>query len=110
MTFGPTSDDAAPEAWFGGIAAQAARLDEACEAVGRDPASLRRLVLVPLELGWAQQSVTAWDDTVGRLGSLGITDVVVHWPRPGDPALPGPPPDVFDAISDGLAGAGPGRS
>jgi alkanesulfonate monooxygenase SsuD/methylene tetrahydromethanopterin reductase-like flavin-dependent oxidoreductase (luciferase family) len=110
VTFGPVGGDASPEAWFGGIAAQSSRLDEACEAIDRDPASLRRMVLVPLELGWAQQSVAAWDDTVGRLGSLGITDVVVHWPRPTDPALPGPPPDVFEAISDGLVGAVPGRS
>lgn len=105
VTFGPTVPAEGPEASFGGIAAQAARLDGACEAIGRDPSTLRRMVLVPLELGWAQESVTAWDDTVERLAALGITDVVVHWPRPRDPALPGPPPDVFDAISDRLAGA-----
>ncbi len=102
VTFGPTTAHADPAAWFDGIAAQATRLDEACAAIDREPASVRRVVLVPLELGWAQESLAAWDDTVGRLASLGVTDVVVHWPRPDDPALPGPPPAVFDTISERL--------
>ena len=63
---------------------QVAQLDEACSAVGREPSSLRRLVLVgfrerPLD------SIQAFRDAVGCYGEMGFTDLVVHWPRPGEP-------------------------
>jgi hypothetical protein len=85
------------------VAEQAARLDEACIAAARDPREVRRLALVSLDLGWAQESVGAWDDFCGRVGELGFTDVVLHWPRPDDPDLPGPPPAVFEEVSARLA-------
>jgi alkanesulfonate monooxygenase SsuD/methylene tetrahydromethanopterin reductase-like flavin-dependent oxidoreductase (luciferase family) len=105
VTYGPLDADAAttPNGWFTGLAQQVARIDAMCEAIGRDPASLARMALVGLELHWAQDSIAAWDDVVGRLGALGFSDVAVHWPRPNDPTLPGPPEAVFDAISDRLA-------
>lgn len=108
VTYGPVKPappDADPAAhWFAGVAAQAARLDEACAEVGREPASLRRMALVGLELTWAQQSIGAYDDFTGQLAALGFTDVAIHWPRPQDDELPGPPPAVFDAIRSRLAG------
>jgi alkanesulfonate monooxygenase SsuD/methylene tetrahydromethanopterin reductase-like flavin-dependent oxidoreductase (luciferase family) len=60
------------------------RLDEACVAEGRDPASLARLVLVghrerPLD------SVEAFRDVGGHYAEAGFTDLVVHWPRAEDP-------------------------
>ena len=107
VTYGPVKpaspEDDPAEHWFAGVAAQAARLDEACADLGRDPASLRRMALVGLELGWAQQSLGAYEEFTGRLAQLGFTDVAIHWPRPQDAELPGAPPAVFDAIRSGLA-------
>jgi alkanesulfonate monooxygenase SsuD/methylene tetrahydromethanopterin reductase-like flavin-dependent oxidoreductase (luciferase family) len=68
----------------GADAAMFARVDDACRAEGRDPASLRRLALV----GFSErplQSVEAFDETLARCESLGFTDLVVHWPRAGEP-------------------------
>jgi alkanesulfonate monooxygenase SsuD/methylene tetrahydromethanopterin reductase-like flavin-dependent oxidoreductase (luciferase family) len=99
VTYGPLTDNPDPAAWYEALANQARGLDVACEAVGRDPASVGRMVLVGLDLRWPLQSIEAWDDCCGRLDSLGFTDVVIHWPRPADPGLPGPPPGVFDELS-----------
>jgi alkanesulfonate monooxygenase SsuD/methylene tetrahydromethanopterin reductase-like flavin-dependent oxidoreductase (luciferase family) len=64
---------------------QIARLEEACLQVGRDPATLRRLVLSGPRLDGGLASVEAFRDTVGRYAEIGITDFVVHWPRPDEP-------------------------
>ena len=61
------------------------RLDDACAQVGRDPASLRRLVLSGPRLDGGLASVEAFRDTTGRYAEVGVTDFVVHWPRPDDP-------------------------
>lgn len=116
VTYGPLTSDApdsgadhgaAARAWFAGVAEQVERLDAACHAVGRDPATLRRMALAGLDLGWAQQSLGAWEEYTGRLAELGFTEVAIHYPRPHDPVLPGPPVAVFDAISASLASASP---
>lgn len=97
VTFGPEADvDAAT--WFDSLAAQSAAMAAACESVGRDPLSLRRAALVGLERRDVQDSMAQWDDMCGRVTELGFTDVIVHWPRPHDAALPGPAPAVFDEI------------
>jgi alkanesulfonate monooxygenase SsuD/methylene tetrahydromethanopterin reductase-like flavin-dependent oxidoreductase (luciferase family) len=109
VTYGPWSpsgpaEDLAPDDWIAGVAAQSARLGDVCTAAGRDPGSLARMVLVPLGLAWAQGSPDAWDDFVGRLEEVGLTDVVVHRPRPDDPVIPGPAPATFAHIVSGLTG------
>ncbi len=104
VTYGPVEEAQAPAQWWDAVAHQAERLDAQCELLDRDPASVRRMVLVGLTLGWAQESVAAWDDFCGTASQLGFTDVAVHLPRPADPQLPGPPMAVFDEISDRLAG------
>lgn len=103
VTYGPVAEEGGADEWYAGVAAQAERLDAACAEIDRDPASLDRMALVGLDLDWAQSSVDALDDFIGRVGELGFTDVAVHWPRPGDPALPGLPPAVFDELSARLA-------
>jgi alkanesulfonate monooxygenase SsuD/methylene tetrahydromethanopterin reductase-like flavin-dependent oxidoreductase (luciferase family) len=70
---------------------QMRRLDEACEAVGRDPATLDRLVLTGERLEAGLASATAAEEAKGAYAEVGATDLVVHWPRPshpyaGDPA------------------------
>jgi alkanesulfonate monooxygenase SsuD/methylene tetrahydromethanopterin reductase-like flavin-dependent oxidoreductase (luciferase family) len=67
------------------IREQMARLDEACAAVGRDPASMARLVLTGPRLDPGLSSLDAFRDTVGRYAEAGVTDFVVHWPREDEP-------------------------
>jgi alkanesulfonate monooxygenase SsuD/methylene tetrahydromethanopterin reductase-like flavin-dependent oxidoreductase (luciferase family) len=64
---------------------QMARLDEACGASGRDPASLARLVLSGPRLDPGLSSLDAFDETAGRYAEAGVTDFVVHWPRDHEP-------------------------
>jgi hypothetical protein len=100
VTFGPLAADPGRTEWLAGVRRQVGMLHEACDAAGREPATLRRAALVSLEVGWAQESLAAWDDFCGDISALGFTDVIVHWPRPHDAHLPGPPPAVFDEISN----------
>lgn len=87
VTNGERQYDAALEATAGArvVARQAARLDEACAAVGRDPASLQRLVLTGFQLDPGLGSTEQFLDLVGSYAEVSVTDVVVHWPRPSDP-------------------------
>ncbi|HEX2316126.1 MAG TPA: LLM class flavin-dependent oxidoreductase [Thermomonospora sp.] len=69
-----------------------AKLDAVCEAEGRDPATLRRLLLTGFTGEPWLESAAAFADLAGRYGALGVTDLAVHWPRPGtewdhDPAV-----------------------
>jgi alkanesulfonate monooxygenase SsuD/methylene tetrahydromethanopterin reductase-like flavin-dependent oxidoreductase (luciferase family) len=67
------------------VAEQMIRLDEACVEAGRDPRSLRRLVLTGPLLDGGLASVEAFRDTIGRYAEAGVTDFVVHWPRADEP-------------------------
>ena len=60
-------------------------LDAACAGIGRDPGSIGRLVLTGPSLAPGLGSVAELEDALGRYGEAGATDVVVHWPRAGDP-------------------------
>jgi alkanesulfonate monooxygenase SsuD/methylene tetrahydromethanopterin reductase-like flavin-dependent oxidoreductase (luciferase family) len=83
------------------VRAQLDRLDEACAAEGRDPATLDRLLLTGAEVGGVLDSADAHEDAEGAFGELGVTDLVVHWPRAAFPyeARPG----VLDRIAERLA-------
>lgn len=67
------------------IRRQVDRLEEACGAAGRDPASIDRVVLLGPWLAQGLGSSAELEDTLGRYGDAGATDVVVHWPRPSEP-------------------------
>ncbi len=60
-------------------------LEEACIHSGREPSTLSRLVLTGPRLASGLSSVDEFEDTVGRFAAIGITDLVVHWPRASDP-------------------------
>jgi alkanesulfonate monooxygenase SsuD/methylene tetrahydromethanopterin reductase-like flavin-dependent oxidoreductase (luciferase family) len=75
---------------------QIRRLDEACAEVGRDADSLGRLVLTGPTLDPGIESAEAFEDTAGRYEEIGVTDFVVHWPRPGEPYAADR--DVFERI------------
>ncbi|MGR0220435.1 LLM class flavin-dependent oxidoreductase [Agromyces sp. ZXT2-6] len=68
-------------AWWAGVAALVARLDEACAAEGRDPGDLDRVLSLDDEARYSMASVGAFEDAVGRARELGFTDVVSHRPR-----------------------------
>jgi alkanesulfonate monooxygenase SsuD/methylene tetrahydromethanopterin reductase-like flavin-dependent oxidoreductase (luciferase family) len=67
------------------VAGQMARLDERCAAAGRDPATLARCVLTGLTLDPGLSSPEHFRDTLGRYAEVGVTDLVVHWPREAEP-------------------------
>jgi len=67
------------------IRRQTARLDAACAEVGRDPATVDRCVLLGFGLRADLDSAEVLRDLLGHYGEAGITDVIVHWPRPAEP-------------------------
>ncbi|SOB85231.1 LLM class flavin-dependent oxidoreductase [Streptomyces sp. 1331.2] len=67
------------------LARQQAALDEACAEVGRDPATLRRLLHTGATVGGVLDSPAAFEDAAGSLAELGFTDLVVNWPREQHP-------------------------
>jgi alkanesulfonate monooxygenase SsuD/methylene tetrahydromethanopterin reductase-like flavin-dependent oxidoreductase (luciferase family) len=64
---------------------QLARFIEACEAEGRDPATVDKLVLTGPRLDGGLDSVDSFDAVVDAYSGAGFTDLVVHWPRPTEP-------------------------
>lgn len=67
------------------VARQMERLDEACARVGRDPSTLRRMVLTGPELDAGLDSLDAFTHTIGCYAEVGVDAVVVHWPRSTEP-------------------------
>ncbi len=67
------------------VAEQVRSLETACEAHGRDPGSIDRIVLTGPQLEPCYDSVEAFRDMLGRYEAAGATDVVVHWPRDAEP-------------------------
>ncbi|HLX87335.1 MAG TPA: LLM class flavin-dependent oxidoreductase [Acidimicrobiales bacterium] len=67
------------------VARQMDELEAACAATGRDPQSIGRMVLTGPSLDQGLSSAEALRDTIGRYAEIGVTDVVVHWPRPDGP-------------------------
>lgn len=64
---------------------QMARLDKVCAKLGRDPVSVRRLVVAGSNLDGGLDSIEAFRETTGYYAEVGVTDFVVHWPRPHGP-------------------------
>jgi hypothetical protein len=67
-------------------------LEASCAEVGRDPATVDRIVLTGPRLDAGLSSPQAFGETRDAYASAGVTDLVVHWPRPdepyaGDPAI-----------------------
>lgn len=85
------------------VTRQIDRLEGACERVGRDPASIRRLVVTGPILDPALDSAEAFRDAVGLYAEAGVTDLVVHWPRPDPPYHFDT--DRFEAVVGAVVGA-----
>jgi len=56
-------------------------VDKACEAEGRDPATLDRLLLTGFSPLRPMGSIAEFQDVEGRAADLGFTDLVLHYPR-----------------------------
>ncbi|MCP3801930.1 LLM class flavin-dependent oxidoreductase [Allokutzneria sp. A3M-2-11 16] len=71
---------------------QVSALERACHEVGRDPSTIDRLLVAGPSISGVLDSVGAFQDAAGLFEEAGITDFVVHWPRPefpyqGDPEV-----------------------
>lgn len=69
------------------ISVQMRKLDDACRAVGRDPSTIRRVLLVGFtpEANQPLESPERFRDFLGRHEAMGFDEVVVHWPTPDSP-------------------------
>lgn len=101
VTTGPQAYSDA--SWWAGVADLAARLDEACAAEGRDPATIGRALSLDSDEGrYSLESVGAFEDAVGRAAQLGFTDVISH--RPREHGLYAGSEAVLDEIASRLPG------
>ncbi|NJP42944.1 LLM class flavin-dependent oxidoreductase [Actinacidiphila epipremni] len=73
-----------PEQSRAAIRGQVERLGAACEAAGRDPGELERILLTGFtpDRNTPLESVDAFVDFAGRHAELGITEIVLHRPIP----------------------------
>jgi alkanesulfonate monooxygenase SsuD/methylene tetrahydromethanopterin reductase-like flavin-dependent oxidoreductase (luciferase family) len=74
-------------------------LAEHCDAIGRDPAGIDRIMLIGNTSERPLASLDAFTDFVGRYGDLGFTEVVFHHPRPDDPVWT-EDPAIVEQIAD----------
>ncbi|SFC00227.1 Luciferase-like monooxygenase [Nocardioides terrae] len=83
---GPGSTVLAPEEFWGAVRDQSRRLEDACGAEGRDPASMRHSLLLGFGSVRPTASVEAYRDAIGRAEELGFDELVVYGPfaEPGD--------------------------
>jgi alkanesulfonate monooxygenase SsuD/methylene tetrahydromethanopterin reductase-like flavin-dependent oxidoreductase (luciferase family) len=75
----------APEDGAAVVRRQSELLAAACDAEGRDPATIDRLVLTGPRLDPGIDSRATFERTCDAYARVGVTDIVVHWPRPTEP-------------------------
>ena len=92
VTFGREGDEDLADL-EAGLAQQAAILDQQCERLGRDPAGLDRVLLSSHRL-----DIPTMDRLLGICERVGMTDLIVHDPRPGDSELDAEP-EVMDELA-----------
>jgi alkanesulfonate monooxygenase SsuD/methylene tetrahydromethanopterin reductase-like flavin-dependent oxidoreductase (luciferase family) len=109
ITIGDPWHDPSPAGIERAVRDQTRRLEDACTAVGRDPATVDRIFLAGAGDDRPLASVDAFTDAAGRFRALGITDFVVHHPRAEDPHWDDPP-DVLDQVAAELPGLRPAPS
>ncbi|MQS14940.1 LLM class flavin-dependent oxidoreductase [Streptomyces kaniharaensis] len=84
------------------VAAQLANLRTACEAEGRNPDDLAKVLLQLPTADSPLASVDAFVHWAGTYRDLGITDLVIHWPIPD--SVFATDPTTFERIAtEGLA-------
>jgi alkanesulfonate monooxygenase SsuD/methylene tetrahydromethanopterin reductase-like flavin-dependent oxidoreductase (luciferase family) len=101
VTTGTRSPDGSllrPDAGAEVVAGQVHLLEAACAEIGRDPASIARLVLTGPELDAGLRSTAEFAETKAAYAAVGVTDLVVHWPRPSEPYAGDP--SILERIVD----------
>lgn len=82
----PQAFESAPyEAAVPVIERQVEAFDQACLEVGRDPATVARVLVAGPTIGGVLASKEAFFDAAARFEEIGITDLVVQWPRTDEP-------------------------
>lgn len=98
-TTGPRRSEAGTdENWWDAVARLSQTVDAALADAGRDPSTLRRYLSVDSAPTFALVSAPFFADVVARAAALGFTDVVAHWPLPGQPVY-----DAPEAVLDDVA-------
>ena len=92
VTFGRETDENLADL-EDGLMKQAVILDEQCERLGRDPADLDRVLLSSHRL-----DMSTVEQLLGICCRVGMTDLIVHDPRPGDSELDADP-DIMDELA-----------
>lgn len=80
------------------VRGQVDELERACEAIGRDPATIDRIYLIGNTAARPLASIEAFTDFAGRYGDLGFTDLVFHHPR-ADDEIWNDPVEIVDEIA-----------
>jgi alkanesulfonate monooxygenase SsuD/methylene tetrahydromethanopterin reductase-like flavin-dependent oxidoreductase (luciferase family) len=60
---------------------QVDRLEQACTAEGRQPSTLRRMIVAGTQVGGVLDSRDSFVEARGLFTELGFTDMTVFWPR-----------------------------
>jgi alkanesulfonate monooxygenase SsuD/methylene tetrahydromethanopterin reductase-like flavin-dependent oxidoreductase (luciferase family) len=71
--------------WWRLVSEYIARFSDELAAAGRNPAQVPRYLSVDASGVYALRSAAYFTDVAGRAADLGFTDVITHWPRPGEP-------------------------
>ncbi len=81
----PTDPEPTRDSAESAIRRQVQLLEDKCADVGRDPASINRVLLVSNRAERPLTDMATFADFVARYEALGFTDIVLHDPRPADP-------------------------
>jgi alkanesulfonate monooxygenase SsuD/methylene tetrahydromethanopterin reductase-like flavin-dependent oxidoreductase (luciferase family) len=84
ITTGPSGSPSL-DVWLDGLADSVKTLDEALAAADRDLAAYPRYVNLDSSPVYSLSSPETFADLVRRVGELGFTDVIAHWPRASSP-------------------------
>lgn len=71
--------------WWAGVEQLSHRFATALDEHGRGHGDVRRYLSLDAAPVYSLSSVQAFRDAAARAGELGFTDIVVHWPRGGEP-------------------------
>lgn len=74
-------DGTAGEHWWTSVRGLTRRLVDVASDAGRDPAAIDRYLSLDSGGTYSLQSMSAFEDAVGRAAELGFTAVISHWPR-----------------------------
>ena len=77
---------------------------DAAHARHRPATAVTRTLFVPLDENKCQRSPARWRALAAAVTQLGFDEIVVHYPRPHDPAMTGPSAEVFSALFPARSG------